>query len=198
MGTLTRRQVIRKVGTDITITRPADTTAYAVGDVYGADGDARIALNVPTAPPGMRLIAYNILGILHREPGGNTLTAALYMFSAQPATIIDDNAPLTLSDADIDLLIMESTNTGGAAFTFSFGTGAAAGGLNMTATTDGRRASYGLFTPTIGGSSAQEFAPATLTTPTHAYLVVTSAYTPVSGEVLVLRPIAYFAADERT
>lgn len=126
---LTRTQAnITTEGSPIVVTRPNDTTAYAQGDVFGAAVDARITLPIPAPPSGPAGAAYYLISLsfLAVRSGANLLSTSptlqpfVLFFQSQPATVIADNAPLALSDADIALLIRQTSPLYNTSFT-SFG-----------------------------------------------------------------------------
>jgi len=120
---------ITTFGADIPWTRPNDTTAYITGDVFadGALADGRLHIGPLVAPAtGVAGTSYYLSGVQFgvQRTGANLVIGSPamgiggIMFSAQPATVIADNAPLALSDADLALIIRPSNNQ---PFTISFG-----------------------------------------------------------------------------
>lgn len=105
---------INTEGAPIVVTRPNDTTAYTAGDVFGAAADARLSFAVPAPPAtGVTGATYFLesISLLGDRSGANLLSGSpsfqpfLLFFTAQPATVIADNAPLALSDPDLALLV---------------------------------------------------------------------------------------------
>lgn len=184
----------RVVGSDVTITRPNDVVPYTGGDVMGADGgDARIALGLPATPTGLRLIGIRFI-FFDRNASGSAQTFNMWTFTSQPATVIADNSPLALSDADIDLIVGGVSLSGFQAAVFNLSAiGAQGVTLNMTAAASGRRVTSALVMgDMLQGTGYSGIVPPTLPIPTHAYLWTSGAYTPIAQEVFVLRPVMLY------
>lgn len=88
---------------DVTITRPANTTAYTAGDVIGSDTSASSALefvNVAPTGGGDVLITSAELRIdLTAVPSGMT-TFSLHLYSVTPPSAYADNAVWDLPSGD--------------------------------------------------------------------------------------------------
>lgn len=79
-----------------TVTRPANTTAYAAGDVVGG------AITFTTAGPSAGYLYINSADLLievNAVPSGMT-TFRLYLYSVTPPSAIADNSPFDLGSAD--------------------------------------------------------------------------------------------------
>lgn len=165
--------------TPIVITRPNDVTPYAIGDVFGAAADARITVPCGLAP--LASFQLRLLVVQHRAPTAAAVSIGFLPFiGAPPATVIGDNAPLALSDADI-LLQM---NSGLGQLGLNFGT---TGGLNFSADPNGRRMGWtpmaSLRMP-VGGDGKIYFYAAFFGT----------TWTPLALEVMTLYPFLFIAS----
>lgn len=89
----------------VTITRPNNVTAYAVGDAFGDAANALITLPLGVSPG--RAYVVRLFETNTRSPVvGVSLNFHSLLFSGvAPATVIGDNNPIVLSDADIVLAI---------------------------------------------------------------------------------------------
>lgn len=162
----------------ITITRPNDVTAYAVGDVYGDAADAR--QTITGLAPNRRLSVLRTHAIQQRSPADAAMTFSV-IFSTAFATVIGDNAPLALSDADITTVVAQPFYGGNA-------TGQNAAGftqnntqtlLNMSAGAAGRRSSI------ISWSNNGWPVPAN--GQLQFYIILGAAYTPLALEVITMK-----------
>jgi hypothetical protein len=150
----------------ITITRPNNVTAYTIGDVYGAAVDARITLAFGL-PPGTLFFA-NLYIVRQRAPVTANQGVTVWPFiGAPPATIIADNDPLTLSDADINLLV----KSGISAQVMIPGV---TSGVNFSADPNGRVLS--------SGAGIYGIMPATGDGNVYVYLMKGAAYVPLALE----------------
>lgn len=97
----------------ITVTRPANTTLYAINDVWGPAGDARIQV------PNVNQIAGGLATLNARfrydlKAGAAAPQFTVFLFDGQPATVLGDNDPFAgLADADVDKIL--------GSWSFSFG-----------------------------------------------------------------------------
>lgn len=183
-------------GADIVITRPNDTTAYAAGDVYAdAGGDGRVHLIDAVAPAtGVAGTSYYLSGAQYFvvRSGPNLVAAtpscslAAVMFSAQPATVIADNAPLVISAADQLLLLKGITGyVASSTVNFTANTGihnyGPAGSLRQSAQTNP-------FTP-LSDLAAVGNVGSSFPLSAWAYLFFSnSTYVPTAQEVLTITP----------
>lgn len=172
-------------GAPVTVTRPNNVVAYAVGQVFGAAGDARVSFTTPAQPsdadrafmqPALSFECVDQVGA-----AAGSLNLQLILFAAQPATVLADQAALALSDADIALVIPwgSSNNISGQV---PFATGA---GSPNTVNTTNRR----LAVATGGVMTILTWA-----TTYWLYLWSGSAYTPAANEVLTITPSFTYAA----
>jgi hypothetical protein len=190
--TTTRRIALPK----ITLVRPNNVTAYVAGGVLGDAADARLSFTLPAvAPPDAAVPAPNCFGGLgvhflfvnHRDPAAVALPAISGLLCAGPfTTVLGDQAPMALNDADIDALYV-----GGAVPAFTIA-GMATGVLNLTtlaigAGAAGRRGNLAAFQPSTGTLWA-------LGQTLGLYLWMQAAYVPIAQEVFDLYPwITYLA-----
>lgn len=186
-GGVSRNRLILSQAPDIVIDRPNDVTGYVTGDVWGpAGGDCRIALGIPPVA-GASLIAVAVRALNNRPVGDPALTLRFFLFNEQPATILADNAPIALSDADIARIAMISNNALSAQLAFAGG-GGGTDALNMGAGANGRRGAMALLVgSTIGGT-----VPVGVPTPTHAYFALGAAYAPLALERTTLTFVGVF------
>lgn len=159
----------------VAITRPNNVTAYAIGDVYGASPSALVTIVLGVTPG--KTFNIRMLGVHYRNPVSTSLGIYYYLFTGfAPVTVIDDNAQLVLSDADVDLNITSQQ----APMNTSFG----AVGYKWALDPNGARAasSASALTSTMpfGGNGN-----------VYAYLMVNAAYTPIALERLTLHPFVY-------
>lgn len=147
------------------LTRPADTTAYAVGDVIypvapAAPGIQVASLKFANAIPFGG--ASSIVGaqLKMRSAQSTKLSAKLHLFSAPIAAVPADNAPFVLTAADLAKHLQTITFTNGIAEDLGGYTAYDVAGL-------------------IKNVSLPEDA-----VDLHGYLVTQNAYVPVSGEVI--------------
>ena len=77
----------------VTTTRPADTTAYAAGDVIGESPATVLVFTGPEVAPGANLIitGVSILTMQASIPAGLT-TKRLHLFRRRPTPIVDNAA----------------------------------------------------------------------------------------------------------
>lgn len=172
-------------GALITVTRPNNVTAYVAGQVFGAAADARISFAVPALPADAvrPFSSLTMVAIDRVIPSAGAPTINLVLFSAQPATVLADQANLALSDADIATVL--PTLPGSQAMQFGAwpaGVGAV-GAVNVTS----RRQTASTWSPVGNGSITPGV---TL----WFYLWVQVAYTPVANEVLTLQPLYSYQA----
>lgn len=194
MSNVPNQQLItkRSVGATISFTRPNNVTAYAVGQVYGPAADARIQIPVPALPADAAAPTFSSIQlymIQQVSPAQAAVAFQLVLFSAQPATVLGDQATFGLSDADIGLVLWNgvnvSTNTGN----FQTGNGSTST-LNGSAGLNGRRVATSPLSLTF---AAAGFNPSISL---WAYLWVTSAYTPLAQEVFTISPSFIYSARQ--
>lgn len=150
----------------VSVTRPADTNAYAANDAWSSSTSAPAAItfsNVFRQSGGSAII----IGLVVIDSANQTtlLQGELWLFDTAP-TVINDNAAFTITDAEYATVV--------AKIPFSIdsaGNSAAAASGNAGAFIDG------LATGCTGVSSAN------LT----GLIKVINAYTPVSAELLTFR-----------
>jgi hypothetical protein len=161
--------------TPIIITRPNDVVPYVIGDVFGAVVDARIT--IPFGIPRGAMFHVRVLAVRNRAPAATNPSLVLWpFFGSKPATTIGDNAPLTLSDADIALLLGPFAASQAPGFS-------TATGLNFSADPTGRGLS--------SMATFQGIMPLTGDGSVYAYAWLNSAYTPIALEVLTLYPFVF-------
>lgn len=183
----------------VTITRPANVTAYAAGQVFGngPGGDGRVSWVVPAFPTaivnGLTLNAQVFgpaattgyagvfLSIVNNRPAADpTLGLNVIAFLGTPATVMHDQDALALSDADIALTYRGTGVSIGIPVTFTTGAGNNSL-LNSSAAPNGRRGAQLGF-----GGLQLGFIPVGMTLT--LYLWTTAAYVPISGETLTITP----------
>ncbi|MER9665564.1 hypothetical protein [Mesorhizobium sp. M0203] len=145
----------------VDITRPADTTAYAIGDALSDSTSAPTAGGFTFAnavrASGKSCILSDII-ITSSNPAATALQGEIYIFDTA-VTAVNDNAAFGVSDAEIKTLV--------AKVPFAMGVGANNNHVNV------QNLGIGL---TAVGSRDFRF-----------LIKVTSAYTPASAEVLTFR-----------
>ena len=161
-------QVMQQVSQPVaTITRPADTTAYAAGDVIADSTSAATVLTFRNAcGDGSGGVIRSAMFVSSLVPA-TKLNADLFLFHTAPTSYGNDNAAFTLSDADaINCVAVISLD----------GTTAA-----NVKTTDNNCV-------VINQALALPFKQATLSDGAlYGVLVARNAYTPGSGEVLTIK-----------
>ncbi len=176
-------------GSPVIITRPNNTTAYTAGQVYGPAADARTSITLPAAPAGFRtgFISQATWGAYLTRNPNDVLSSPwvnMIFFSAQPATVLGDQASFALSDADIALILPSGTGSQSAGQP-TVGT-AQANWLNSGTGVNGRRACT--LTPTFAGTPL--FAPGS----TIWFYLIANSYTPVALETLTIVPFWTYTA----
>lgn len=151
-----------------TYTRPADTTAYAAGDVLSDSTSAGTYLTfsgVATTNGG----GAEVVGVTIVDDANQTtkLQVQLWLFDTAPGATLNDNAALALSDTDMSHLVaiipVSNVYVGNTASGASGNCAlVTAGQVYKVACASGDTALYGV-------------------------LVVQNAYTPVSGESLTVK-----------
>lgn len=171
------------------ITRPNNATGYTAGDVYGDAADARNSVVVPAMPSGVApqtaaFSTFSIVPVRGAPVGAAAVSFQLLIFTAQPATIIGDNAPLALSDADIALIPPNYLASPGNITGLQFTTAVSAADPNTLSQAAGVAARQTVQSPfTSSTGFADVLVPgATL----WFYLMVTAAYAPTALETLDL------------
>lgn len=180
-------------GTRVRVTRPNNVTAYAAGQVIGDAADARVELVIPAAPNsnwrtpfvGPNFSIRVVRGAPYTQ---GTLSFNIWVFNAQPATVLGDQQAFSLSDADVQNKWVPSI-VNAQAGTQSVSIVAAAQGstvtLNTSAGTAGRvAATASFFAQGIPGQLGL-FVPGQSI---WLYLVATAAYTPLALETLDIIP----------
>lgn len=178
----------RVAGVPVTITRPNNTTAYVASGVYGDAADARVAFAVPALPADALMPGFNsaqFMAVQTRNPADPTLSLQLVLFTAQPATVMGDQAPFRLSDADIANILPGSVGT--VAETVLFTSSNTAPQWNRGAGIAGRRGGTGNFSLMSG-----LYVPGGATL--YAYLFAVAAYVPVALEQITFRPVFNYTA----
>lgn len=92
----------------VAVQRPNDATPYVAGDVFGDAVDAR--LHFPNVARVIGGIAEYRFGWWYSS--ATFISLALLFFDEQPETILGDNTPLALSDADADRIVGFTTFSG--------------------------------------------------------------------------------------
>ncbi|MBW8814047.1 MAG: hypothetical protein JF588_11535 [Caulobacterales bacterium] len=148
-----------------TITRPADTTAYAANDILADSTSAPTAggftLNNVCSASGKSGVINSVAIVSSNDPA-TTLIGEIWIFDSA-VTAVNDNAAMALSDADALKLVGK--------IPFALETSQAGSGANSIYASGGLSLGY-----TCSGSANLR------------YLVkVKNAYTPASAETLALR-----------
>ena len=79
-------------------TRPDNTTAYIIGDVWGDGTDARWTFDIPSGVRYSPVMEINVTAFVPNT-GGASVDYRLFLMSAQPAAI-GDNSAMSLSEAE--------------------------------------------------------------------------------------------------
>lgn len=176
-------------GVPVTTTRPNNAVVYAAGQVYGPAADARIQLAVPALPADAQSDGFSavlIFAVQSREPGAVTSPNFFYVIrNGAFTTVLGDQAPFALNDADIAALY--TTNNIPTVGFGTFPTGSAAAMLNAGAGILGRRSFF--FNPTL--PSGRTFVPGSVV---GLYVWVNGAYAPLANEFLRFRTRWTYAA----
>lgn len=166
------------------VTRPNNTNAYAAGQVYGEAADARHSFTLPAIPAATRTAFYTgavVMGVQGCSPSAAAVNLGIVLFTAQPATVLGDQAALNLSDADIALIPPINTGQVGGSGLVPFTSMAnlgILGNLNNGAGAAGRRAGVNNFSlPLSLGTPGTTF---------YFYLIALGTYTPAAIETLDL------------
>lgn len=162
-------------GSSFTVTRPNNTTAYSVGQIYGAAADGRASVTAPAAPADLvnGYTGINLFVVLSRPGSVSPPGLGFTWFSAQPTTVLGDQANANFADADIALIMYAASGV-----QFSSSTGAS---LNSSADPNGRQfITFGLTLATgrlLAPGATYWF-----------YVKATNAYTPIANETLTFFP----------
>lgn len=164
----------------VVVTRPNDVTAYAIGDVYGDAADARVP--IAGFAPTRRISVLRMYMVQSRAASEVSLVNLTWLpFSAQPATVIGDNSPLALSDADIALAAAQIGSSGVVAVSASFNQNST-NWLNNAAGIAGRRAAiFNVVLPTPASGTLW------------LYLFNITAYVPLALETVTIFPFVQYA-----
>lgn len=150
-----------------TVTRPADTTAYAANDAWANSTSSPttggFTLSSVCSASGKSGVLDTLVIASSNDPA-TTLLGELWIF-ASAVTAVNDNAAFALSDADVVKLV--------GVVPFALATTVAGSGTNSYYTANGLGLGY-----TCSGSADLRF-----------LVKVKNAYTPASGEALTVRAV---------
>lgn len=171
-------------GTTVLITRPNNVNAYVGGgQVWGAAADARLAFPVPALPDGAVVPGFTgvALACINRRSPNDPTTGALW-FAVSPVqfvTVLGDQQPLALTDAEIAQCVFQNGGFSHPVATFTTGAGTTLV-LNLSAGNLGRRGIPGALVL----SGGQLIAPSSTL---FAYLHTGSAYNPLALEQITVQ-----------
>jgi len=147
-----------------TITRPANTTAYAAGDVINGDG-VTIPIELPVnGEKDLVILATHLMS----SNEASTPAIDIYFFS-ESFTIAADNAAFAPSDSQIKSFLGKVSHTEWSAFAACKISDSPAASINL---------------PNVSYDSDMT---ATNGTSVYAVLVAAAAYTPISGEEITVK-----------
>lgn len=160
-------KVIQQVAQSVaTITRPANTTAYADGDVIADSTSAAAALKFPGVCGDGEGAVLRAAMFSSSVLPGTKLNADLWLFHTAPTAYGNDNEAFALSDADLLNCVAVIALDGTAAANLK------AGALN-----------YAVFNQNL----AMPVKSLTTDRALYGVLVARNAYTPASGEVITIK-----------
>lgn len=172
MGTTTKtRQEFKQVIFDFT--RPADTTAYASGDVIANSTSAATVMTFPNcAEPGKGGCIRSVL-LMDGAAQATKLNADLFLFSVTPVSYGNDNGAFVPTDAEMKNLIGVVSLDGTTAANLKVGDATVGDGGNVLIQQTGLAVPF-----QCAPGSASAGADSNL----YGVLIARNAYTPVSAE----------------